>query len=304
MSIKGGVGSAIISGGKIVGHAPFISAGSALIPVVAPVMFFMIFSAMMMSARFDRVQLSLDKLMEAVAALLKRELAEDYGLVLSANARLQDIMEEFEGSRRFTDDMKIRLALVERDLSSMHQKYETITSGRISDDVHAQLAPSDQHIWALSAIASINVDRLRLRLDLQENPDDLVRSVRALNRKIDEYEIGFRALLEENPLLEYQKELEQSVEDMGWWKRNVARRKDRKMLEESAEETQRIRTDQLQPVLTDIQTWGDSIEHGDDGLEQSVIYYREDEGKGELKAYYTSDVRVDSNIDSSPKNTA
>ena len=128
MGIKGGVGSAIISGGKIVGHAPFISAGSALIPVVAPVMFFMIISAMMMSARFDRVQLSLDKLMEAVAVLLKRELAEDYGLVLSANARLRDIMEEFEGSRRFTDDMKIRLALVERDLSSMHQKYETCLS--------------------------------------------------------------------------------------------------------------------------------------------------------------------------------
>ena len=302
MAIKGGVGSAIISGGNIVGHAPFISAGSALIPVVAPVMFFMIISAMMMSARFDRVQLSLDKLMEAVAVLLKRELAEDYGLVLSANARLRDIMEEFEGSRRFTDDMKIRLALVERDLSSMHQKYETITSGGITDDVEAQLASSDQHIWALSAIASINVDRLRLRLDLQENPDDLVRSVRALNGKIDEYETGFRALLEGNPLLEYQKELEQSVEDMSWWNRNVARRKDRKKLEESAEETLRIRADQLQPVLLDIQTWADSIEHGDDGLDQSIIYYREDEGKGELKAYYTSDVRVDPSTASSPKN--
>ena len=304
MAIKGGVGSAIMSGGKIVGHAPFISAGSALIPVVAPVMFFMITSAMMMSARFDRVQFSLDKLMEAVAALLKRELAEDYGLVLSANARLQDIMEEFEGSRRFTEDMKIRLALVERDLSSMHQKYEAITNGGITDDVQAQLAPSDQHIWALSAIASINVDRLRLRLDLQENPDDLVRSVRALNRKLDEYETGFRSLLEENPLLEYQKELEQSVEVMSWWNRNVARRKDRKKLEESAEETLRIRADELPPVLLDIQTWVDSIsiEHGDYGLDQSIIYYREDEGKGELKAYYTSDVRVDPSTASSSKN--
>ena len=111
MQIGAGYGSAVMGAKGIIAQAPFISAGSAIIPVVAPVMFFMTVSAMMISARFDRVKLSLDRLMKAVAALLKRELAEDFGLVLSANERLQDITEEFAGSRRFTDEMKIRLAL-------------------------------------------------------------------------------------------------------------------------------------------------------------------------------------------------
>ena len=165
-------------------HAGFIPAGSAIIPVVAPIMLFMTVFAMMMLARFDQVQVSLNKLMEAVFELLKREIAGDYGLMRSANERLQDITGEFEESRKFTDDMKIRLALVERDLSSVMHKYDVIAHEKIAGDLAASLAPIDQHIFALSAIANLHVERLRLRLSLQENPDDLRRSVDSLNGKI------------------------------------------------------------------------------------------------------------------------
>ena len=219
MSIGAGVGSAVMDPGGIVAQAPFIAASSAIIPVVAPVMFFMTVSSMMMSARFDRVQSSLDQLTDAVQELLKREVAGDSGVVVGANERLQDITAEFDGSRRFTPEMKIRLAFVERDLSTIHAKYGIISTGRITSSVAAEPAAGDQHLYALSGIASIHVDRLRLKLALQDNPDDLARSVLALGSKIDAYEDGFRKLLDDNPLLEYQKELESSVREMSWWKR-------------------------------------------------------------------------------------
>ena len=296
MAMKGGVGSAVVAypGGQIIAQAPFIAASTAILPVVLPVMFFMTVSSMMLSVRFDRLQSSLDKLAGMIKETLKREVAEDYGEVLSAIARLQDISSEFDESRRFTDEMKIRLALVERDLGAAHQKYDVLTGGSLSSTAEAtalELAPIDQHLYALSGVASIYVDRQRLRLGLQDNPDDLGRSVGALNEKVRSTRDGFRRLLEDNPLVEYQKELRSAVDDMGWWERNVFERGRRQSLEETDQRTDKIRADQLTPVVRALQSWSDSMEDSDDqGLQQSVIYYRGDGGKGDLKAYYTADL--------------
>ena len=40
MVISKGVSTAVMDGGRIIGHAPFIAAGSAILPVVAPLMLF------------------------------------------------------------------------------------------------------------------------------------------------------------------------------------------------------------------------------------------------------------------------
>ena len=294
MAMKGGVGSAVVVGGQIVGQAPFIAASTAILPVVLPVMFFMTVSSMMMSVRFDRLQSSLDRLAGMIRETLKREVAEDYGEVLSAIARLQDISSEFDESRRFTDEMKIRLALIERDLGAVHQKYDILIGGplsRIAGATDVELAPVDQHLYALSGIASIYVDRQRLRLALQDNPDDLVRSVEALNGKVRSAREGFRKLLEDNPLVEYQKDVSHALADMDWWDRNILKRGRRQSLEEVRHRTTGIRADQLTMVLLSLQSWSDSMaEYEDHGLHQSVVYYRCDGGKGELKAHYTADI--------------
>ena len=117
MSIGSGVGSAVMGTGGIVAQAPFIAAGAAILPVVAPLAILMTVSSTMLSAKFDRLQTSLDSLTEAIHYLMKRDVNDDCAWALSALARLQDIAGEWDLSHRFTDDMKVRLALVERDLS-------------------------------------------------------------------------------------------------------------------------------------------------------------------------------------------
>ena len=87
MHIGAGVGAAVMGPAGIVAQAPFIAAGGAIIPVVAPVMFFMTVSSMMMSVRFDQIQASLDQLATAVEQLLMEEVAEDYGILLGAMDR-------------------------------------------------------------------------------------------------------------------------------------------------------------------------------------------------------------------------
>ena len=114
MTIGAGVGSAVMGPTGVVAQAPFIAAGTAIVPVVAPVMFFMTVSSMMMSARLEQVQMSLDRLASALEQLLAREMAEDYGTLLSAMERLRDVEGEFRESRRFTEE-RMRIALIERD---------------------------------------------------------------------------------------------------------------------------------------------------------------------------------------------
>ena len=294
MQIGAGVGSAVMSGGKVVAQAPFIAAGTAIIPVVLPVMFFMTVAAMMVSVRFGRLEHSLKALHQAVREVLRRDVLEDYGEVLSAIKRLEDISSEFKESKRFTDEMKIRLALVERDLSAVHHQYGLISES-VATETGAQLAPTDQHIFALSGIASICVDSQRLRLALQDNPDDAKRSAKVLNEKIQKTRSEFAKLLdlEDNPIASYQKELKRSLEDMNWWDKHVVERRERREKEVELKHVSRIREDDLRPMLKSMKSWSDSPDKSDDpGLAQSVVYYREDDGEGELKAYYTDDLTI------------
>ena len=297
MTIGQGVGSAVVNPatGVIVGQAPFIAASSAILPAVVPVMFFMTVSAMMMSVRFDHLQSSLDGLKDAVEDLLRREVAEDFGQVFGALTRLEDVAAEYQESRRFTPAMRIRLALIERDFSALHHKYEILVSGRPASDsaIEISMAPMDQYLYALSGVASIYVDRQRLRLALQDNPDDVDRRVKALTEKIGETRKGMAKLLdqENNPLKQVEKELRDSVEGMSWWESNISKRG--RARKEASIQATNVRAERLEPVVLELQKWSDSLtEHEDEGLQQSVVYYREDNGKGDLKAYYTSDLRL------------
>ena len=212
-------------------------------------------------------------------------------MALGAIARLQDVSAEFGESKRFTDEMKIRLALVERDLSSIYHKYDILAAGGIDTQVSANVAPVNQHLYALSGIASVYVDRLRLKLALQDNPDDAARSARVLTDKVSKTYGRFKKLLEGNPMVHYQKQMEHTLDEFNWWQRNVSRRTESKELRSRVADTKGVRADDLTGVLTSIQSWSDSLDQEDIGLRQSVVYYRENDGKGDLKAYYTSDLQ-------------
>ena len=78
MTIGTGVGTAVMGPTGIVAQAPFIAASSALIPVVAPLMFFTTVSSVMMCARLDRAQQALGRLSEVVERVRALLDAEDY----------------------------------------------------------------------------------------------------------------------------------------------------------------------------------------------------------------------------------
>ena len=310
MSIGGGVGSAVMGTGGIVAQAPFIAAGAAILPVVAPLAIFMTVSSTMMSARFNRLQTSLDNLTEAIHYLVKRDVNDDCARVLSAVARLQDIAEEWDSSHRFTHDMKIRLALVERDLSVARYRHalaiDEPTPGKdmgtagASAEWKMRTMPVEQHLFALSSVAGIHAEGLRLRLAVQENSADLVRRVEALDASLRAFRSGASDLLQENWLERYLEAVENSLEGMGWWQRKVFQRGRGKELENTAERAKAIRDNELAQVQDTIGTWLQAMAERDEtARRQSIVYYRDEQGKGEPRAYYTADLRLEPRNDRS-----
>lgn len=291
MRIGAGVGTAVVGrGGAIVAHAPFVAAGSAIVPVVAPVMFFMTVSSMMMCARLDQVQASLDQLAKAVEQLLFRQTADDYAILASALGRLRDLSEEFDGCGRFTDEMRTRLALAERDLNVLHHKYVFLLKRPVASEVDANLAPSAIEFFTAASLADLQIDRLRLKMALQDNPNDAYRRISTLNSKMADYEQSFRDLLENDSVRDYREQLQDSVDNMGWWKRNVFERGTRVEKEAEIERVQSGPERRLATQRLDISEWSDDLASQKDvGQKQAIIYYRENGGRGELKAYYTSD---------------
>ena len=102
---------------------------------------------------------------------MNRDVNEDYARVLSALARLQDIAAEWEVSHRFSDDMRIRLALVERDLSAARYRHALAIEepppdkgmGTVgaSANLKMRAVPIEQHLFALSSVAGIHAEDLR-----------------------------------------------------------------------------------------------------------------------------------------------
>ena len=232
MHIGGGVGAAVMGPAGIVAYAPFISASAVILPVVAPVLFFMTFSSMMMSARFDSIQHELKELSDVLHQLLRREIAGDHARFLSATRRLEDIQAEFEECRGFTDEIKMRLVLVERDINELHHKFSILAEGTVASRIRALLMVNDLRVFVLSSLMDMQVDALRLKLALQDNPDDINRRLSALDGKIAERLKLFGHLLEKNAVTTYQKQLKGSVERMSWWARNIVKKKAKQQAEE------------------------------------------------------------------------
>ena len=287
MQIGAGVGSAVMGPTGVIAHAPFIAAGGAIIPVVAPVLLFTAVAAMAICARLDRLQVSLERIESLVRQLLAQELAEDSALLVSAMQRLEDIAAEFEGCGRFTEEMKIRLALAERDLDVLHHKYEILSGLEVGNQAGVVLGVFRTQLFAVSSIANIRVDRLRFKLALQDNPEYVARRLSMVNSKIAVYEASFEYISENTPLKQRQDKLQKAVDDMGFLMKNVfARQKFKKTVAEIEATAKKVK--QTQEILS-----SPVDPKSDDSSEQQhFVCYREQNGKGDLKAYYTADLKL------------
>ena len=108
--------------------------------------------------------------------------------------------------------------------------------------------------------------------------------------KTDLYGRSFTDLLENDSVKEYEEKLKKSVNDMSWWARNIFARKTHDDKADAIKKVSDIRDGSYDDLRLNLARWSDDLTLGkDSGREQSVVYFRENYGKGKLKAHYTSD---------------
>lgn len=293
MTIGRGLGSAIMGPAGIVGQAPFVPAVGVIMPVVAPILLLNTFSSMTMAIRFDRIEQTLAGLAEALNHLLASRIAEDAARFLSAWERLSDIHEEYSKGPGFTEEMKVRLALIERDVNILRHKHHALATRSVASVIAAKLSKNDQRLFVASSIADVQVDQLRLLLALQDNPADASRRLSALQKKVQAYENDFRSLAERNE--ELKTGLRTSVKQMNWWSRYILR-KDETLKDVLREVEGRV--GQGQGTLNE--SAGAEQPAVDPAMGYSILFWRGSDGAGELKVWCTADYHLEEHGEASP----
>ena len=266
--------------GKIAGSVRFVPAAANL-AIAAPVLLLTVFSTVMTTVRFERIETALRRLSSALNLVIKDKLSEDLARFLSASERLSDIHAEYLSGSSFTGEMKMRLALVERDTSILRNKYHALATAEVNSVFAAKLSENDKRLFVAASIADVQVDQLRLVLALQDNPADAARRLSALQEKADSYESDFHSLAENDPVKQFKEDLQRTIDEMGLLKKLSGRRKAIRAKIDTLEDAVRAGrpddpADAEEPV-------------GSAARQYSILMWRDDDGAGELRAWYTND---------------
>ena len=292
MVIRGGLSSAIIGeGGRIIGHAPFMAASSAILPVVAPVMLFMTVSSLITGARLDRMQRALGTLSEVLARVRQVMETETYAKFQTATKQLGEVWSQFEHSQRFTDGMKAELVQARRDISRLHHQFGHLTSRKIGSEEDAKTAASDINLFFLSSLMDIRADVLRLFLTLQDDPEYTGQRQAALRAKFEQTNRRLKALLEEDPIRRFHHELRREM-DEGLYPRRLLRRWLGREQRAKIRTVETIRED-FRPIRERIESWTSASDSANDAAyEQSIVVHRSLDGERALHAHHTQGLRL------------
>lgn len=182
-SVINGVGSVVLSSFVIIAQARFLSVAKALMPVAASLIAFQALSTTTIMKQFEVVNEKLDKLQDAINSILKRDEVTFAEEIISASNRIDDIENQFSVCHQFTEDMIIRLALLEDKIKPVCERYNN--SSALSRDL--ELKRTDAFMAISTSILDIRIESLKMKLCIQNNPSYMESAAKAFAKKIGFY---------------------------------------------------------------------------------------------------------------------
>lgn len=227
MSIGNGVGSAVMGASGIVSQAPFLPVAGALMPVLAPIIAFQALSTITILKQFETVNEKLDKIQDTLNTILQRDEATYVGEVISASKRLDEIESQFSICNQFTEDMIIRLALLEDKINPLFERYNYLyTSQSIDSNIsieNLQLKQADAFMSIITSILDIRIDLLKMKINIQNNPGYMETAAKTFVEKIDFYHKLWESIQKNSSEIEaVSGELNAAVSAMNWWQKKYA----------------------------------------------------------------------------------
>ncbi|MCT9625763.1 hypothetical protein HWD94_11580 [Pseudarthrobacter equi] len=187
MKLGQGVGSSVMGVSGIVGHAPFIPVANSL-PVVGPLMAVQALTAAVTLQQFQQVDRKLETIKRTLDRAIARAEATYTGELLTASNVVDEVYQQYEHAGSFSQDMLVRLALSERDVRRLAERFRYLVGTHdvteIDDIADVNRANYDAHGAMLASFLGLRISYLRLCVDMQENPKSVDASVQHLKEKI------------------------------------------------------------------------------------------------------------------------
>lgn len=301
MAIGNGVGSAVMGTSGIIGQAPFISISGAIMPVVAPLLAFQALSTIMVLQQLKTVNQKLDCIQQEVGRILQRNEATFIGELLSVSSKLDALEKENNSSNKFTNDMEIRLALIEDKVNPILERYLYLYNDQeIDKSLNAEelkFKNLDAYMATILSIMDLRIDILHLKLLIQENPGFIKIFATDLVEKIKRYQILWGNIENSPKQVEtITQSLKETVLAMNIWQKNMpkwlgGKLEQRKTIENTKEALSELNTREKTESITDaIKTafeFGESIIHDTEAV--TLLYWEDEFGK---HSYYTNDITI------------
>lgn len=218
-----GVGAAVMGPTGIVAQAPFIPVAASL-PVVAPILAIQAITTAVILQEFKQVDRKLDSIKSMLDEALARAEATHTGELLAASDVVDEIYLQYEHCGEFSHDMLVRLALAERDVRALAERFyylvESQAPASLEDFADVQRANYDAHAAMLSSFLVLRIAYLRVCVDTQENPKFVDASVERLKSKLEsDIEFWKRLLHRSEEFRDAITVRETQLNDMNWAKR-------------------------------------------------------------------------------------
>ncbi len=301
MTLGNGVGSAVMGASGIVAQAPFIAATGAIMPVVAPLLAFQALSTIMLMQQFTIVNEKLNQMQQTVGRILQRNEATFIGELISAGSRLNILEKEYTSTHRFSDDMKTRLALVEDKVNPYFERYQYLHNAQAIDKTlcaeSLRMKNLDAYMATLLSVLDLQIDVLRLKMTLQENPAFVSTLINDLIEKTERYETLWNSV-ENNPrqVEGLTQSLQETISAMNGWQKHMPRwlggKRDQRKLTERMKDSlselnTRDKTNDMIEIAKSADNFGKKIKASTEQI--SLLYWEDSAGK---HSYYTNDIII------------
>uniref|UniRef100_UPI0034DD2EAD hypothetical protein n=1 Tax=Lactococcus sp. TaxID=44273 RepID=UPI0034DD2EAD len=136
---------------------------------MAPLIAMQAMSTIAIMEQFKVVNKKLDIIQKEMNQILLRQEITNIAELSSAIDIVDELYTQHSTIGHFSQDMIIRLALVERDAGKLKARYEILDS--INESTASEYKNSDAYFTLLSSLLLLRIKYLRLCLDTQENPE-------------------------------------------------------------------------------------------------------------------------------------
>ena len=227
----------VLGGGGIVGKLRFAPASVA--PIVAPLVVWQVLHAVAGVRQLQRINARLDTLQRGIERLTFRQQAGTYGRIAASIESIAELDRQYRAIGRFTDDMRVRLAIASRDISTslleqrlLLQRFEQLkervvasTSGKKGAFEANQLLKEempefmlDANLYVAASKASLAANQAWIVHDIEHVPDYLATRMTDLAGEVESIEDALRPMAS---IKELQDHATECLNEMSWVRRSL-----------------------------------------------------------------------------------